>query len=771
MKKMLLFIITFCIASTYVFAQGGLGGNIRFGANFLGFNAGVPGSLEIRNDFTGPGQPINFFTNNTQQMTILGPTGFVGIGLSNPLYRLSVQDDINVNTIVLNTGYRINGIPILQTFGTRNTFVGIGTGFNNAGPLAWDNTFVGFHAGNANATGDRNTFVGSNSGLVITNGRFNTFIGTDAGRNFNFGNSNTFVGEHCGYNQFSGTNNAYFGSHAGQSTGTGIGNNNTFLGTDAGPSVVNADDNTFVGFVSGGTCNTGNKNSFFGMRSGTNTTSGSANVFLGWQAGLFNNVGDSNVYIGPRAGVQTLTWGNLVNAIAIGWRAWVKTNNTMVLGNNHVRVGIGLSNDPAGPGNKLEINGDQNSYSYTGVGGSGLRFRQLISTSTTQPNPNNVFLSVDANGDVILVNGGLGTGLGAGYCPALTPLVTGDAGYNMNGNNFYFDGNASGNLTDNSVIIGKGCGNGPNGKLDVLQNSTAKGSIGIYVENKDQADNTNNIPVIGLKSITSNSSQNCHKIAGWFESTLAPNCTGQTTQYAIFVPKGGGIVSIGYPLGLFNTFSDFLQVNSGIDAMGINYPSDSRYKTNLVSVTNSLEKIMDLNPVYFYYDTLGYPNYNFQKDRQIGVIAQNLDSILPEVVDVNSNGYYSVDYAKIVPLLLQGIKDLNAKIDSLTGNNARMSSNGNIQTIELSSDVILYQNMPNPFNNETVINYFLPDNVTTARMIFYDETGRVIKDEVIENRGNGSVTVNTQNLAVGIYSYSLEVNGKVTQTRKMQKIK
>ena len=207
-----------------------------------------------------------------------------------------------------------------------------------------------------------------------------------------------------------------------------------------------------------------------------------------------------------------------------------------------------------------------------------------------------------------------------------------------------------------------------------------------------------------------------------------------------------------------------------IDANGNFYPSDSRYKTNLSTVTGALDKISGINPVYFYYDTLTYGVHNFESDKQIGFIAQNVDSFLPEVVTINDSGFYSLEYSKMVPLLLQGIKELKQIVDSLQQNSQRTGNTSNVLTVDLASDIILYQNYPNPFGNETIIKYYLPSTANAAKMLFMDEAGRLIKEVDLATTGDGQLTVNAQDLASGIYTYSLQVNGQTIQTRKMQKV-
>lgn len=108
------------------------------------------------------------------------------------------------------------------------------------------------------------------------------------------------------------------------------------------------------------------------------------------------------------------------------------------------------------------------------------------------------------------------------------------------------------------------------------------------------------------------------------------------------------------------------------------------------------------------------------------------------------------------------------------GNNNEDNRNsiGNVQ-VELANknDVILYQNEPNPFNNQTIIRYFIPDNVNNTFIVFYDEVGKEINRVEIKEKGFGKIEANTENLASGIYTFSIVVDEKVIDTKKMMRNK
>ena len=99
----------------------------------------------------------------------------------------------------------------------------------------------------------------------------------------------------------------------------------------------------------------------------------------------------------------------------------------------------------------------------------------------------------------------------------------------------------------------------------------------------------------------------------------------------------------------------------------LSYFSDKRLKTFLGKIPNSLEKINSLNGYYFKENNLAKSlGYNNDK-RQVGVSAQEVESVLPEIVTeapINDK-YKTIYYDKLVPLLIEGIKALTEKVNQL----------------------------------------------------------------------------------------------------------
>lgn len=97
---------------------------------------------------------------------------------------------------------------------------------------------------------------------------------------------------------------------------------------------------------------------------------------------------------------------------------------------------------------------------------------------------------------------------------------------------------------------------------------------------------------------------------------------------------------------------------------GTTYSSDERFKQNITSIQSPMQKLLLLNGVEYEMKTTEFPKNHFQPGRQIGLLAQNVEQVIPEAVSEN-NGYKGVDYARLVPLLIEAIKELKKEIDIL----------------------------------------------------------------------------------------------------------
>lgn len=106
---------------------------------------------------------------------------------------------------------------------------------------------------------------------------------------------------------------------------------------------------------------------------------------------------------------------------------------------------------------------------------------------------------------------------------------------------------------------------------------------------------------------------------------------------------------------------------------------------------------------------------------------------------------------------------------SQTNNQSQsLSQQINVELNDAQS-VILQQNVPNPFAEQTTINYSLPDNTVKAQMLFYNAQGKLIQSTELTQKGKGTLNVFASDLSSGIYTYTLVVDGKIIETKKMVK--
>jgi hypothetical protein len=99
------------------------------------------------------------------------------------------------------------------------------------------------------------------------------------------------------------------------------------------------------------------------------------------------------------------------------------------------------------------------------------------------------------------------------------------------------------------------------------------------------------------------------------------------------------------------------------------FTSDQRLKENVVNIPNALDKVMDINGVEFdwsseYIETHGGEDELFNRKHQVGVIAQEVEKVLPEVVADRPDGYKAVRYEQLTALLIEAVKELKTELDN-----------------------------------------------------------------------------------------------------------
>lgn len=158
--------------------------------------------------------------------------------------------------------------------------------------------------------------------------------------------------------------------------------------------------------------------------------------------------------------------------------------------------------------------------------------------------------------------------------------------------------------------------------------------------------------------------------------------------------------------------------------------------------------------------------------KHYGLIAQDLQKIYPDLVYEDANGYLSIEYTGLIPLLIQSIKELKNEVETLKTKSdnssapAKVKGDNNTET-DILTYPVLEQNIPNPFNSDTQIGFSLPKSIISATLYVYDMNGTQLKSYPLAQRGKSNITINGSELTAGMYLYALIADGKVIDTKRM----
>ena len=96
-------------------------------------------------------------------------------------------------------------------------------------------------------------------------------------------------------------------------------------------------------------------------------------------------------------------------------------------------------------------------------------------------------------------------------------------------------------------------------------------------------------------------------------------------------------------------------VNGNIEASGTITPSDKRWKENFGEIENAIGIIEKLNPLTYEYKTDA--NRKFNPGLQYGLIAQEVEQIIPEIVTTDQKGFKGIQYTELIPILIKAVQD------------------------------------------------------------------------------------------------------------------
>lgn len=284
----------------------------------------------------------------------------------------------------------------------------------------------------------------------------------------------------------------------------------------------------------------------------------------------------------------------------------------------------------------------------------------------------------------------------------------------------------------------------------------------------------------------------------------------------IFLTRGGSTITV---VASYTTLSNAFVFYEQVTTPALVTMSDERFKSNIKSIEKPLEHLLSLNGVkYDYNDKERLDKYNmnpekpvnydditekeleslqqdelFEKERakkipKMGLIAQEVQKIFPDIVKEDELGYLGIDYLSLIPVIIEAMREQqniiekqNSKVQELekklseiekssTQNNEggiKSTSVYETESIEMGKSAFLYQNAPNPFSEKTEIKYFLPQGNETAELQIFDMQGRNVITKKLQSSGEGKLIVEGSKLSPGTYIYVLYSDGKEVDSKRM----
>ncbi|HEV3325700.1 MAG TPA: T9SS type A sorting domain-containing protein [Puia sp.] len=591
----------------------------------------------------------------------------------------------------------------------------IGTG---PGTYYFQNTALGYNALSSSTGGAQCVAVGynalsKNTGGGYNNGFANTAVGYYSLLNNTLGQYNTAIGANTLANNTTGAVNTAIGLSAleGNSTGSGnVGVGVTALGANSTGSF-----NTGLGSQALYASNTGNNNVAVGV-SALYYSNGLSYLVAVGDSTLVNNTGQWNTAVGSKT-LLSNTSG--FENTALGFQG-LYTNTT---GYANTAVGNKALYSNQGGGNNAAVGAFALYYNTSGIDNSASGSFALYLNTTGSYNSSSGILSMYNNN-----SGSDNSALG------LEAMVNNTTG------------------SDNTAV---GAYSGPS--TSNLTNATAIGY--------NAAANASNSVVIGNSSVTS-----IGGYAGWsnFSDGRFKKNVNRNVPGLVFIKK---LVPITYTLDI-----DGIETTRQKGTTAAKGPNNTTLPRPLDDP--AMKQAMKEKSAVVY---TGFIAQDVDKAaRSIGYDFSGVDKPKDD-----QQSFYGLRYSDFVVPLVKAVQELSAENDSLQQANAQLSQRvdqieqllglktaaGPTESTLALSSARLFQNIPNPFNQTTLINYYLPQTTGTALIRITGINGETIRSIALNGTGAGQLSVQTAQLAAGTYMYTLIVDGNLIDTKRMVLVK
>jgi hypothetical protein len=522
-----------------------------------------------------------------------------------------------------------------------------------------------------------------------------------------------------------------------------------------------------------------------------------------------------------RAGTPTSS-NAIVNRKAFRWCNFNQEFMTMRASGR-----MGINNTV--PLNRLEINSALNDPYFTvdnlipgEIGSSGLKFSRMNALSLPVDAIGQGVLSLDSTGNVIYVNINSIEPICEWNLVNAEDLATGYPGACREGNvaigesqifqdtklrvvhaanePFVFGQRNRSTGASNTGVGIESFAFGQSGAWVAGVQGTATGSIsknfGRYFEGITPQDGTGSAGCVGLSVAQECESENIgvfgiaafgENLFGIKGSVQAGACTDN--MYGVY----------GETVGTASNQTWAIYANGAAGGITNWNLSDENLKQNIQPLANGLETIMALQPSSYEFRAEEFQQLALPTDTHFGLLASNVQEVMPTLVreaylpqrtDLNGNvvheelNFRMVNYTEVIPVLVKAVQEQQEQIAQLTAmvneccgftTAARGASDTEENlaqsdvTLSNEGNIVLNQNVPNPFAERTSIDYEINQPFQKAQILFHDQSGKLIQVADIFQQGKGRLNVFADDLSTGTYTYSLFVDGAIISSHKMVK--
>lgn len=784
--------------------------------------------------------PLNIFVGNNAGFTLQSGAGTFGYGNSclgtDAGYSLngsSANNDARYNTLVgSDAGHDL-------TTGSFNTMVGTSSGQSQTSGAR--NSFLGYLAGNQNLSGQFNTCLGSvanvsaspvvefstsigyqsyvtaNNALVL--GRINGVNGSNRNTNVGIGTTAPVHRLHISTPSGSATYTQYTNSNTGEAAADGL-----QVGVDAtGNAVIRQRENSAAIFY---TNDTERMRILANGNVGVNVNAPDEKFHVSGTAQITGSVGTATTIMGRDASGK-------VSAIAIGSGITLSGNTLSGVGATGPTGATGPSGGPIGPTGATGATG--------ATGPSGGPTGPTGSTGPTGPAgggnanvcggvANNYVTKWDGSSSEICnsIIFDDGTNVGIGTSLPVAKFEVSNISNNVAG---YFSNSYASSTEGIGIAVAVSGNSNENSSLYCNVSGGIYENTGIFISasggNQAWGVEANASGAVSNNGVSGNATcgaeQGAVGVAGYATSSSTVNsecyggvfsAVGGNVNYGIYVT--GGSISGG--LTPANSAGYF---NGDVYATGDFYPSDENLKQNIHPLQSSIEILSHLQPKAYEYRISDYPQMNLPHGTNHGLLAQDLEALLPTLVkplvqpairDSLNNiitpavSFKGINYIGLIPFLIGGIQEQQAQIEALQQQVAsqpatdlaplqnqvqllqdqlnqlqeqlsqccQATPSGSQEQQRLAETTatatelpMLMQNEPNPFSHNTTLGFYLPEGTTNATLSITDARGQEVRVYHLAGTGYGKVNLSGGSMAAGNYVYSLVIGGSTVASKSM----